>query len=277
MGGPDGLVRVLGLLLALVFVRLGRDVGRRVALPDIRPRHGLGRGGDTDRVRAHVGDKPRLAEIADGHAFIELLGHEHRLLHGEAQEAEAVLLEGAGDVGRPGVLVFRLDLDLVQDERPLACRRRRSRRASSALRTLAFLPSILASGGLEGGRVLGLEPRGDRPVFLGDEGLDLLLPLADEPQGHGLDAAGGQARADLLPEERADEIADEPVEDPAGLLGVEIMFEIDLAEVLESRLDALFGDLVEGRPGRCSGCPPPGAGRGARKWPRLPGRDRPPG
>jgi hypothetical protein len=44
--------------------------------------------------------------------------------------------------------------------------------------------------GLEGLFVL-LEVRGDGPVFLGLEPADLVFPLADQAERHGLDPAGG--------------------------------------------------------------------------------------
>ena len=267
-------MRVLGLFLALVFVRLGRDVGTSLVLAglslvrsragdrscfhaapgrnrgegliDIGPRGRLGRLGDAERVRAHVGDEPRLAELADGHAFVELLGDEHRLLYREAQHPEAVLLEGARDVGRPGVLELGLDLDLVQDERrPLTFLA--DDLGFFFVMDLGLLAVDLGQRCLEGRRVLGLELGRERPVLLGDEGLDLLLPVDDQAQGDGLDPAGRQPPGDLLPQERADEIAGEPVEDAPRLLGVE-QVEIDLAEALEGRLDALLGDLIEGHP-----------------------------
>ena len=71
-----------------------------------------------------------------------------------------------------------------------------------------------------GGNVPG-EPREDLPVLLGDEALDLTLAIDDELERDGLDAAGAQAPADLFPEQRADLVADQPVEHAAGLLRVD--------------------------------------------------------
>ncbi len=50
--------------------------------------------------------------------------------------------------------------------------------------------------------------------------------------------------AHLLPEQRADLVADEPVEDAPGLLGVDEL-DVDLPGMLEGGLDGLLGDLVE--------------------------------
>ena len=144
------------------------------------------------------------------------------------------------------MLELGLDLDLVQEEgRPLAFLA--DDLGLFLVVDLGLLPVDLGQRGLEGRRVLGLEPGRDRPVLLLDEGLDLLFPVDDEPQSHGLDPAGRKAPGDLLPQEGADEIPGQPVEDAPRLLGVE-QVEVDLAEVLEGRLDAFFGDLVEGHP-----------------------------
>ena len=74
----------------------------------------------------------------------------------------------------------------------------------------------------------GREDRLERPVLAGREGVDLALPLDDEPDGDGLDAAGRQAGADLPAEQRAERVADEAVDDPARLLGVDEV-RVDLA------------------------------------------------
>ena len=65
------------------------------------------------------------------------------------------------------------------------------------------------------------EERLERPVLAGGERLDLALALDDEPNGDRLDAAGRQAGPDLAREQRAQRVADEAVDDPAGLLGVD--------------------------------------------------------
>ncbi len=77
----------------------------------------------------------------------------------------------------------------------------------------------LVGGGGRAGRAHG---RGDLPVFLGDEGPDVALAVGDQPHGDRLNAAGAQvARTHLLPQERAELIADKAIEEPSGLLGVD--------------------------------------------------------
>src|SRR5262249_29321771 len=96
----------------------------------------------------------------------------------------------------------------------------------------------------EGRRLAGGELSGQRPVLLGDERLDLTLTLDDDPHRDALDATGRETAAHLVPEQRADLVADEAVEDPARLLGVDLV-PVDLARVLERVQDRLLRDLVE--------------------------------
>jgi hypothetical protein len=98
--------------------------------------------------------------------------------------------------------------------------------------------------GGEGGRRRGLELGRDRPVLLPLEGTDLALALRDEADRHRLHPTGRETAPHLLPEERADLIADQAVEDPPGDLGVELVG-IELLGVLDRRLHRLLGDLVE--------------------------------
>ena len=74
----------------------------------------------------------------------------------------------------------------------------------------------------------------ERPVLAGGEGADLALPLHDHAHGDGLHAAGGQAAADLARQQRAERVADEAVDDPAGLLGVDEVL-VDVARLRRTR------------------------------------------
>ena len=77
--------------------------------------------------------------------------------------------------------------------------------------------------------------------------MDLALPLDDQPHGDGLDAAGRQPGPDLPAQERAQRVADEPVDDPPGLLGVDEV-RVDVARMGERLADRPLGDLAEGHP-----------------------------
>src|SRR5690606_40702584 len=68
--------------------------------------------------------------------------------------------------------------------------------------------------------------------------------LDDLADRHRLDAAGGEAEGDLLPEEGREPVADEPVEDAARLLRPHQAV-VEGPGVLERALDGVAGDLVE--------------------------------
>ena len=113
---PDGLVRVLGVLLALVEVRLLGQVLRAVGLSDLVA-HGADRvEGDAGGVRAHVRDQADGAVFARLDAFVEALRHLHRLLDREAQLLEGLLLELGGDEGGHRMAAPLLVLDLADHE-----------------------------------------------------------------------------------------------------------------------------------------------------------------
>ena len=59
-----------------------------------------------------------------------------------------------------------------------------------------------------------------------------------------MDAPGGKAVSDLLPEQRRHRVPDKPVDDAAGLLRVHQVL-VDLARVLERLADSRGSDLVE--------------------------------
>src|SRR5690606_3130709 len=105
------------------------------------------------------------------------------------------------------------------------------------------LPVDLVELGIEAVPVL-LEPGGDRPVLFGDERTDLVLALDDEAQRDRLDAPGREPGANRLPEERADLIADQAVQDTARLLRLDLA-QVDDSRVLQGAPDRVGRDLVE--------------------------------
>src|SRR5512136_2058167 len=124
-----------------------------------------------------------------------------------------------------------LDFDVLEDKRhPLELLDNRLGRGAVA--DLGLFSVYLDEAGLEGGRFGGLELGRDRPVLLGDEGADFLLPLADQAQSDGLNPAGAQPLADFSPEQRADEIADKTVQDSARLLSLNLVL-VNLPLVLK--------------------------------------------
>ena len=103
--------------------------------------------------------------------------------------------------------------------------------------------------GLELVAALRRQERAQGPVLPRDEGIDLALPLDHEADGHGLDPPRREPAADLARQERAERVADEPVDDPARLLRVDEVG-VDPARVRERVLDGPLGDLRERHPAR---------------------------
>ena len=85
------------------------------------------------------------------------------------------------------------------------------------------------------------------PVFFRNKGIDLILPVSDNPQGHRLYPSGAQSPFNLLPQKGADPVSHHPVQHSSGLLLVH-QIHVNLSGVLDGLLHRGFGDLVEGNP-----------------------------
>ena len=255
------LLRALG--LALVAARLGRDVGVAVQLAGLLP-------GRVDRLLRQV--RRVGTHVGDVAVLVQPLRHAHRLRRGPAELAAGVHLQrrrGERRVGTApvGLLVDPADADLAALEPG-------GEPAGAGLVEVDDVAAHPAGGRVEvaaGGdpavvdadqlgadrRRLALVGRGagpghgegalERPVVGGVERHPLPLALHDDAGGHRLHAAGRQLRQHLLPEHRADLVAVEPVEDAAGLLGVD-QGGVELARVGDGAGDRLGGDLVEDHP-----------------------------
>ncbi len=253
-GRPDGLVRFLGVLdLALVDARLRRKVVAAVLLADQLTRRADGflrqRGG----VRPHVGDPARL---------VEPLRDRHGPPSGPAQLAVGLLLQGArrerrrrpirggllldrGDTGRAAgqAGLERLGAGAIQHPHARALQ----------LAVFAEVPpprDALAADAVQLGvdtSLLAGEVTDRIPPARRLEGQPLPLSLDDEAHRHRLDPPRRELGADLLPQQRRDLVAVEPVDDPPSLLRPHEVL-VDLARVLQRALDRFAGDLVEDQP-----------------------------
>ncbi len=244
--GADRLVGVLGPLLRAVAHRLARQrllaVGGAHVLPGLLQGFLAHPGG----VGPHVGDETDRAPVADLLALVEPLGDPHGALDREAVAPGGVLLEAAGDEGRSRVLLGLLALDGGDPEAAGAQGLDDGGRLLLVLDLRALAVDPVELGG-EHRRLGGLEVGGEVPVLLRHEGVDLLLPVADHLQRHRLDPAGRETLLDLLPQERRQPEAHQPVEDAPGLLGVHLAL-VDPPGLLERPEHRPLGDLVEGHP-----------------------------
>jgi hypothetical protein len=175
------------------------------------------------------------------------------------------LRDGADAAGQVGAGVVRLaallrdvellapDLDELGPDRAVLAEPgvlvldRRARGLPAPLRVdLGRGREELAPGGsqVRGFPLTEREAGGHLPPLVGHEGLDLLLAFDDQAHRDGLHPPGAEAAGDLLPEQRADLVAHDPVEDAPRLLGVHAV-DIDRVGVAEGAGDLVLGDRGE--------------------------------
>ena len=252
---------LLGILdLAAVVTHLLRKVLLAETLFDQFPSRSLGLVREHGRVGAHVGNEAVL---------VQLLSEAHRVPRLEPQLAVRVLLQAACHVGRLRRCRERLPLD--RDDRGFRLSHFRFdafRGVPVQLHPLALnllrRPLELACIRVE---VLGRDHalalhlhqvRFKLLTALGETGLHppvarLLeadpgaLALDQQAHGHALHASGAQPREHLLPEQGAHFVAEEPVDDAAGLLGLDQVV-VDRARAFQRLVDCVAGDLVEDEP-----------------------------
>ena len=188
--------------------------------------------------------RPTGPSVTDLDALVELLGDHHRLRRREAELPRRVLLEGRGDEGRRRVLAPLAPVDRLDHERTRArpprrwpASRPRWRARSSAP---AFSRSVATnSGGAAAARwAWRLQYSWGTKARISRSRSQIRRTATDWTR------PGRQTPADLLPEEGADLVADQAVEDAPRLLGVDPLL-VDPPGLLERGLDRLLGDLVE--------------------------------
>ena len=238
---------VLGPGLGLKLPGGRREVVLAIPGPSKRPGGGHRLVGQAQGVGSHVGDETHRPLPLDVHALIQLLGDGHGPPGAHVQLPGGLLLEGAGDEGGRRGAVFVLPLDPADRKGGVLDGGQDLLHLLPGLELQLLFPAVKL--GLKAALVGGDPVQGDLqgPILLGDKGPDLLLPLGHQTGGHRLDPAGGQAPADLLPQQGGELIAHNPVQNPPGLLGVHQVL-VNLPGGGDALGDHLFGDLVEGHP-----------------------------
>ncbi len=252
----DRLVRLLGLAAAGGELPRFGEVLVPVELLYARPRAGEAFLRKRRRVGSHVGNEPLLVETLRG---------AHRLAGREAQLPVSLLLQARRDEGgrRPrGELLlgqrrdaprlrFELGGELLRallvDHHDIAVGEQTPVEGVEVLAARDAFALHRFEARLEGGRrgvLFAPEACPEVPVDRLAERDALALSLDDEAQARRLHASGGQPVGDLLPDERRERVAVEPVEDAPGLLRV-YEVHVYVALVLERVLDRRAGDLVE--------------------------------
>ena len=261
--GPDRLVSLLSVLrLARIAAGSVGQVVVAVLLTDLGPRRVERRVGQRDGVGPHVGDEAVL---------VQPLCCRHRLGGRHAQLPAGLLLQGRRHERRGGTSGVRLGLDGTDAQWPFChalsnglgrvAVQQQDSRCCRRVRHAAVLTEVLA--GRQALTVELDERRGELRLVLVGVGVAQLrlqvpprgcherhaftLSLHDDPGRDRLDPARGQPRHDLLPQDGADLVAVETIEDAPGLLGVHEPA-IQLTGVLDRMLYRRGCDLVEDHP-----------------------------
>ena len=99
-------------------------------------------------------------------------------------------------------------------------------------------------GGKLGATRLGSQPRHQIPVFSSRKTHPVAFPVDDHAGRHRLHSSGRQAGTNLAPQQGGDFVADQAVENTAGLLGVD-QVSVQLAGMAQGVVDSVFGNLVK--------------------------------
>jgi hypothetical protein len=215
-------------------------------IADHRARFSDGAAVHGDAVGPHIGDQThRLA--ADRHAFIEPLGGAHGALGVKAKLARGLLLQRGGGEGRGRVALGGFGFHRRHGEvRAVDGGFRRFRGGfiadGQARDLLAVI--LVKLGGDQPVRAVHFHVGVDRPVFLGNEFLDLAFALGDQAQGDRLHPAGRARAGQFAPQHRRQGEAHQIIERAAGEISLH-QLHIDLARARERFGDGLLGDGVE--------------------------------
>ena len=238
-----GLLRALR--LGLVDAALGhRELGAEAVADDVE-RLAHGHAGHGRRVGAHVGDEPDVA-LRRLDALVQALGDAHRprglKLSLRLASCWSVLVVNGG-----AGLRFEVRLVTLVTSGFASCSAAACRSAVSPSAISAALPSMRFSsaGNVRPASVASSASRVQ--YSRAAKARDLALAVDHQAHGDRLDAAGGQAAADLARQERAERVADQAVDDAARLLRVDEV-RVDVARVRERLPDGALGDLAERHP-----------------------------
>ena len=246
MGGADGLVGILGTGFGFEGMEASIVVGSTIPAFDKAFRRSHSLVAEPQGVGTHIGDQTQGAFPFHIHAFIQLLGNGHGALGGHVQLPGSLLLQGRGGKRRRcGALLLRplhtlhrklLTGDVSNDGIHLC---------------LVFQLDFLGIAVIPGSKGTGLLHQGQihvqRPILLGLEGSDFVFPVHHQPGGYGLNSAGRQAPANLLPQQRGQLIAYDSIQNPPGLLGIHQGI-VNPPGVLNGLADNILGNFVKSNP-----------------------------
>ena len=210
---------VLCAFAALVYVGLLWNVILTVGIGYVFEGRLLGLVGYAHGIGTDIGYKAGSALAVYFDAFVELLGDQHGELGSKAQLARGFLLHAAGGKGRGGMTALFGGLYVAYGKLISAagdyiiC-------GFLVVNVQLFAVHSVKFGFKRLAVALYLELGGDIPVFLRNEVVYFLFPVANDAYSHRLHAACGKASAHLCPEYRTYLVAHQPVKHPSRLLSV---------------------------------------------------------
>ena len=242
-GRPDRFMGILGRASVFEDSGLGGQIVRIIILPDIRSGFLEGLVGNAKGIGAHVGNQPHGTLWAQFDSFIEFLRHAHGFLGGEAQFSGGFLLEFAGRKRRRG-RAFRLLLLYSDNHKGCGFQFLHETGRLGFCADFGLFLVDFNEARLEGWRIRALQRGRNVPVFFRDKFTDFVLAITDHADCDGLDASGAQPSSDLFPEEGADLISYQPIQYPAGLLGL-IFIKIQFLGMVDGFQDCVFRQVIE--------------------------------
>ena len=217
--GADGFVGILGGIFRFELPVRAVVIGCTVTAGDkfLSRLQGVVR--QTGGVGTHIGNQTQRTLAGDIDAFIQLLGNGHGAFGGHIQLPGCLLLESRSNEGRRGRALLLGPLDAGHGEAALL---QRGHHCLDFLNIFQFpLFGVPIEPGLElAGLAHPLQHHVQRPILLRLKGTDFIFPVHHHAGSHRLDPSGRQATADLLPQQRAQLIAHNAVQNPPGLLGI---------------------------------------------------------
>ena len=244
IAGTDGLMGVLSPLLLAEAARRTGIIGCSVAGEDqlLCCRQGLL--GKAQGVGTHIGDETDGPLAGDVHALIELLGDGHGAARRHIQLPRGLLLQGGGDKGRRRRAALFRTLDVLNGKRAVADVGDDAVRFLLRVK-LPLLAVAVVTGGEAAGLVQAAQGYIQGPELLGLEILNLPLPFHHQARCHRLDTSCGKTAPDLFPQQRAELIAHDAVQDTPRLLGIHQVI-VDVPGLFDAPLDDVFRNFVKG-------------------------------
>ena len=234
---------VLSLLGGGINPGLGRQ-RFRIVFADVFPDVGKRHFGNARRIGSHIRNQTDPVG-SDIDAFIELLRNLHRFTRRKSQPVGGRLLKSRGCKRRFGFLLFFADFLFGNAKRPQ--RNRAGNGVDFGFRLcLEFFILPLDERGFER-RLSFIQKSVNRPVLLRNKIFDFLLPFTNQPQRHGLNAAGRETVFDLCPQNRRKVVTDQPVKDAAAFLGAHLVF-FDFPRMADRFPDGVGSDFIENNP-----------------------------